>query len=53
VSHGAALMRPPNEVRLSCGATFSRSQTQFYLRGRAPSASSACQAANVNQTGAG
>jgi len=32
---------PPNELRLSCGAKLSRSQTQFYHRRRAPSASGA------------
>src|SRR5213592_3120390 len=32
----------PNEVRVSCGATLYGSQTQFYTRERAPSASGAC-----------
>jgi hypothetical protein len=32
----------PNESRLSCGAKLERSQTQFYHRRRAPSASGAC-----------
>src|SRR6266576_7086897 len=33
---------PPNELRLSCDATLYGAQTQFYPRGRAPSASGAC-----------
>src|SRR6266849_653998 len=34
--------RQPNGVRLSCGATLEHSQTQFYHRRRAPTASGAC-----------
>src|SRR5437667_1909249 len=46
ISHEArvtpGVMRLPNGVRLSCGATLEGSQTQFYHRRRAPSASGAC-----------
>ena len=44
VAAGRSLMecRPPNALRLSCGAQVERAQTQFYPRGGAPPASGAC-----------